>query len=674
MDEFDKEFDSAPDAAFDDEFEKAEPINDSGIMNAAAEIGSPIAETAYDTMKGAQQGVAFGGADEIEGVSSTIFEKLMSAIPGTAANNTKNVDNQLKAQGFSVPEESLADTFRRYQKASEQEHKDASDRSPVMNTVGNIGGSVLSGIAGGNAIGNIVGKAIPALAEAKGAKTSYDMWKDKDKLAAIWNATKNGGKAFAKASPLIAAEGALLSEGTLDDEAGRDKMLGDAGGALAFGLPAMLGMNSVSEIAAPMAKSGIQKVGKNFDEFAEGNPFLRKYKIGMEHGANKFNPVSEAGVTKLESEQMDRSKGLLKDVFSADKKLGKDVGEALSIAEARGARVNVAETIGDTMESMKYSYQNLLDVTDNARGRKIFDKIADGAEQLTPTDAKYLLDDVDSYIERFGAMKTPGPLVEQKIIPGLMKFRTNLSNQIKKEIPEYGMAAQRFAEHRQLVPETIMAKERPADVSQIFMGSLKNQEKPLYDALNELQLGATAQGSGATNIRKAFANTKAGMQQFEANEALRNAELIKQGKAPNANPLSQNADSFGKQIRDYSDQAQFLKDMQTVKSPVKSFSGQGLVSGTLQLGHSGALASSLAAGRVKKPLVDISRKAYNLPADKLNGLADLMTASPGLKTLGQALKAGLQNGDQAKKNAAIFSMLQNPDARLLFTQDDDKEN
>ncbi len=48
-----------------------------------------------------------------------------------------------------------------------------------------------------------------------------------------------------------------------------------------------------------------------------------------------------------------------------------------------------------------------------------------------------------------------------------------------------------------------------------------------------------------------------------------------------------------------------------------------------------------------------------------------MKTAPGLKILGEALEQGLANGDQAKKNAAIFSILQHPEASLYFQNEDE---
>ena len=53
-------------------------------------------------------------------------------------------------------------------------------------------------------------------------------------------------------------------------------------------------------------------------------------------------------------------------------------------------------------------------------------------------------------------------------------------------------------------------------------------------------------------------------------------------------------------------------------------------------------------------------------------MADKLSSSgvPGLDSLGVALKKGLENKNPAMKNAALFTILQNPKARLLINPEE----
>lgn len=632
------------------------PFVDPTIQD-AANFAQPLAETAQDFSIGAAQGATLGAADEIGGGISALLEKGLGFIPGTGAHKTKEVNEQL-----GIPNESLADSYRGYQQSSEDAFQAAGDRSPIVNTLGSITGSVTTGIGAGKLLG--IGN------QAKGAKSVYDVYKDSGKLKAGVELLKRGGTTYAKAAPAIAAESALVSEGNLDDEQGREKLGQDVLGGLAFGLPAILGLEGATGLVAPAAKAGLNAVDQKFGNFVKDNPFMRKYGIGVKHGEMGTKPTTEAGLNALEGQQIDRTRGMLDNVYAADKTLGKAVGKSIEDATASGARLDIAKPVTKALKALNFSYSTFEDMAENPRGRKIFDKIQSNMSgDVSPSEAKDVLDDIDAFIGKFNASRTK-TTQEEAILSTLNKVRKELSDQMKKDIPAYGQAAERFTEFRHLVPETILSKDKPVDVTGIFMGNLRNSDDKLYSALNELQMGATSQGSGSSNIRKSFGNAQAGMKEFEANEALRNAELIKQGKTPNVSPLVQNADAFTNQMKQYSDEANFLRDIQTVKSPNPGSSAKE-VAGSM-FGKAGALRTSLMVGKIKKPIADISKKAYNMPAEKLGTLASQMKTTPGLRILGQALEEGLANGDQAKKNAAIFSMLQHPEARLYF--DNEEEN
>lgn len=635
------------------------PIYDPTIGD-VADVASPILETVHDFGVGAAQGATMGAADEIGAVGMTAFEKLLSRIPGTGAHNSRQVDEQLKNQGFDVPEESLGDIYKTYQKGSEAAFKEAADRSPIANTIGDIGGSITTGIAAGKLL-NTGAKAAPKI---------LDIAKTDGKMKAGIELLKRGGTNAAKLAPAIAAEGAMRSEGNIiggtDEE--QAKVLDDTRDSLLMGIPAVIGMEGVSEVVAPVVKQKagdiVDSVKEGASDFAQKNPFLRKVGIGYDI-ANKqnINPLSESGIKQLETEQIDNSTGLMNRIFQADEKLGKDVGNSLKQAEQQGIRIDVNESInrsqgGKTLDEL---YRQMDDIEANSsRGRQIFGKLA--AERTgiaTPGEAKVILDDIDAYIAKFKAIGIDKRTeTDINALKNLMGIRKQLSEQMKDQIPAYRAATQRFEEFRRLVPETVMAGEIPGEVADIYMGNLRNVDKKLFEGVDNIAMNATAQGSGSVDKRKAFINTERGIGKFMQNDIARGGNQPFDGKA------------FLEDTKHFSDKAQFLRDAQTVKAPFAS--SKNIVDLVGQLGHGGFLAGSVVAGKSARKVSDISRKAYKLPAETLNKTADTLINTPGLQILGQALKDGLANGDQAKKNAALFSILQNPNARLLLQEDENE--
>lgn len=646
-----------------EEITQAAPSKLEQIGEMAKGILEPTLETAQDAATGATEGMFMGAADEIGGGLAALLEKGASYIPGTAANNTKNVDEQLQAQGFEVPQESMIDKFRGYQQGSEAAFNEAGDRSPIANIAGNIGGSIASGTALGGALG-LGGQA------AKG-KSAYDVYKSEGAMKAGVDLLTKGAKTYAKAAPAMAVEGALNSEGAL--LGGTDEQQGQVGkdvlSNLAFGVPAILGLEGATELVAPAAKAGVKAVSKYADDVVESSPFLRKMGKAMDYGEQGINPISEKNLTSFDlgkegliRQETSKAQSIVDDIKKADKKLGENIGRVFDEADKSGIKMTLDNELQGALEAMDFSYQNLADMAENPRGRQVFQQISQlSKSDVTPTEAKALLNDVNSFIGKFAADKNPSDVVKYKTLPMLEKFASQLSNRLKSEVPGYQQAAERFTQFRQLVPETLIAGDLPQDAAGVWMGNLKNSDKNLLEASRKLIRGGSGEGTAYKSTKEAFENTITGMKQFEANDLARGNEQL----------MAKTGDQYKGFIQDASDDVMLRNDMMTVKNPIPT-SGN-LLGQAAQLGRGGIHMGAYAAGKVKKPIADISRRAYNMPAEKLNTIADDLVNKHGMTTLGNALKEGIANGDAAKKNAALFSIMQNPTARILFEQDDEEQ-
>jgi len=75
-------------------------------------------------------------------------------------------------------------------------------------------------------------------------------------------------------------------------------------------------------------------------------------------------------------------------------------------------------------------------------------------------------------------------------------------------------------------------------------------------------------------------------------------------------------------------------------------------------------------GDVSTKGADLSRKVFKAPDEYLTGLASKLETTPGLGSMGKALNEAIQSGNSPKKNAAIFTIMQNPSAKLLINADD----
>jgi hypothetical protein len=627
--------------------------------------GVNTGETLLDGSKGVASGMTLGLADEIGGGISAgldhAVEGISGLIPGTDAH-------KLKELGIEGP--SLLEKYRMYQENGEKEFDKAAENSPITNTVGSLAGSLASGTIAGKAAGVFGGA-------AKTAKPVTDIWKNQGKLKAAGEIIKRGSVNFAKASPLMAVESLGNSKhDIIGEELGSDEQINalkNVGNDLAYGLPAIVGMQAVGDLVAPAAKAGANKVKNFVGDMVEDSDFAQQMKIMNEYGEQGINPVARKNKVKLGSgeeglirRETSRAQGLMDEVLAADESLGKDVGASLHRAEQSGLKLNLDPVVDKSFQSLSKAYDMMEAIGEDARGRKIFNTIATRSSQpVSPSEAKMVLDDVDAFINKFKSAGTRD-VVQQTILDNLIVFRKNLSNEMKTAIPEYGKAAGRFEEFRRLVPETIIAGDVPQDVSGVYMGSLKNPEKAMLNKMKAITKGSTSTGSADDSIKEALENHIQGLNKWEAAEAARGVK----------NPLPRSASDYAKVIREYANDAAARRSATTVaeaKSIVTAATGFGQASRSMTLGAAN-LAGRTGATKAVRSAGQFARHVYNLPADKLSKSADKLLLNPKTKHLGTALQKALANPDQSNRNAVLFTIMQNPESSIIFDVDDEEGN
>lgn len=624
------------------------------------ESDSTISNTisnAVDVARGATEGMLGGGLGELAGGLSGLAQYGVDKITDLIPDET---DKALEAQGFNIQgqDKGLGQYVREGIDTAESKIAQSEAESPMLFGGAQLGGALASGLA------------IPGLggsAAAKGAKGVFDILKDQGKVKAGIELLKRGGASYAKMTPIMAAEGLLGSEGKLLEGTPEEQkqILEDIKSNLAFGVPAALGMTAASELVGPAAKEGAKKVGKKVDEFVQDTPFLRQVKKSFEYGQQGINPVdekqllnTELGKVSLSELDNARTSKLMTEILDTDTKLGQLVGKSLEEAEAAGKVLDITRPVNSAAKSLQASYEMFEDIASNSRGSKIYSRIANRTgSEVSPTEAKSLLDDIDAFVGRFEGSRNRTS-AEDAILNNLRRLRTDLSNTIKTEIPAYKNAASRFEEFRRLVPETIMSGDVPRDISQVYMGDLKNAPQKLFNYLGKLVKSSTAGGTSNRETKTAFVNTIKGMKQFEANEAAR----IAKGEAKEQ-VLKRSAKDYEKTIKEFADDAQARRSAETLEERTSTYKTLG--SAALGAGESGRakiMAAANIAGRAAAPISKNAKKLMELPAEKMLQYADRLDTI-GLGHLGTALRTGVQSGDQQKIKAAMFVIMQNPNAR-----------
>lgn len=632
----------------------------SSANESAGDMLSSVFETGQDFSTGTAKGLTMGGLDELGGVIGAGAETLLGKL-GIGAGA---VDADLEAQGFTLPEDSFGDKYRMYQQASQQAQDDSAARSPIVDTLGQIGGGVTSGMALGGLLG--VGKA------AKGAETLSEIAKNSGKAKAAMELLRRGGTSYLKAAPALAAESALTSrEQLVGDNANPEGVAGDVIGGQLFGLPAIIGLEGVSQAVMPSVSGKIGSVKQKVaDAFAdEGNPRLRQMakaynEYGKDLGIHPRSHSQDISGQKFSQRDSKAASQVLNVVDAADSKLGKAVSDSIDQATARGAMVDVGSDIQAAANRIMQLSQELPDLGATRKSAQAMDKILNGQPQLTPTEVKNLIDDLDAAIGTFKSA-TNKDAAAVGTLNELMKYRKSVSDTFKSSVKEYAEAAGRFESFREVL-EQLVSGDRPADVTQVFYGSLRNQDQKVYDKIVDLVQNVQKTGQSSQSHRTAFTNFMDSLQNFEQQELkLGSKQVLPSSESIRKYLLNASDDSVLRgSVRSTTESRSVIPDMK------EAIIGKAPTSGAYLAGKAMKSIETIS----QKPLVTktaaMSKAIYNAPAQTISNLASRLEVTGNFKGLGKALREAVESGDTAKKNAALFTIMQNPNARLFISAED----
>jgi hypothetical protein len=657
-------------------------------------------ETAEDFSVGAAKGLTAGSMDEIGGWLSAALETGLSIVPGTSAYETRKVDEQLKAQGFEVPEESFFQKYRGYQQASEQAQKEAAERSPIAD----VGGQIAGGMTGGALLG-------PALGLGTGGaklKSISDIARDSGKAKAALELLTRGATSYAKATPLMAAESALTSEKQLlGPESDISGVMSDVGSDLTFGAKAMLGLEATSKLAGPALKAAgeklgapIEKVGEKIEQQIQKSPMLRQMMHSYKHYGKELeiSPRSEEAIKKgiegieggtpFSMLNVNRATEITEKILNERKKLGELTAEALNNQNAKKIKINAK----DLQNKLKTEIANLkkeMPYFENDRiSNSILDNIKDrNYEGISPKELKDNLDAVNAYVEKLSSYKIPSPEM-QDTLNVLRNFRSELDNKLKASVPDYRVAADRYYNFNRTYLEQPLAGRFDPKTNDLFYSDVKDGKLELVKSFENLIKDTGSMAQSAQDDTSALSALFKSGKKFEQQEL---QKLLNKEITPNQ-LANIDAEYLYNKIQKAADDAAVRRSVLRTQDTT-SGGKLGLMemvglaptgSGNLNIGASLVgrtvkMIEKMPGEIAKKPLVkgtvDLSRQIYNAPAQSLSNVASRLEDN-GFESLGKALKESIESGNTYKKNAALFTIMQNPNARVLIGEDDlqDQEN
>ena len=645
---------------------------------------------ALDLVKLYGQGRAFGLADELGGVvgagaeaaSNTLGINPYTSLFGSdeeRANQAKV--EELEKQGFVEKSQNLLDLYRQNQQMVQKDLEQSEERHPVTGMLANMAGSFQTGGKLGEAALGAMGIGAPAVAGSQGAKRLLDIYKNEGKMKALGEAGLRGVKGYGKTLPTLIPELAAYSkEGGLFSPEEREKLLSDEISGLTFGAMAQGGLHGIGEVAS----KSLGKVDLGASSFVNKIPMLRQAKHAREYGQQGINP-------KADIEQMRTKIGLNPSV--SDLELSKNspeilgkitekevLGQAAEIQMARDVIgkatrdaidnskkiIKIDDTVTTALQSVDELTKRFPELVQNKKLKDAYTRLSTGSTEVTPRQLKDFVDGLGDSINSFGGNPNS---TEFNIRKNLLDVQKSLISKLKTEVPEYGQAAERFHQFQKLVPETIMAGEKPVDVVDKFYNDYNNPDLNIYDRLYAVNALATKQGQNAIETKKAFEQMISGRKTFDIQEA----ERYSRGEIPHP-AFSSPAEELEKRIKLNSDKAIARNTMDETDPHTKL----GSVLQKASMGFGGTAQSMLMSGanlegrierrigNITNPVLNFTKQIYNAPVEKHMQIAQKLKSMPSFAWFGDSLETALLNKDTTKANKVLFTIMQNPRLREVL--------
>jgi hypothetical protein len=674
--------------------------------DAIAQAGKAAAANLTDTLKGYTSGAVLNGESELGGGVQALLDKMQQGTHalGLTGESPTQVNAHMKDMGFTGDIGPTDDTqlYRQGQQETAKDFKQSEDRSPWLYTGGQIGGAVTSGLALGAGAGlaadatgltKVAGTAGKALAGLAPEAAEYVS----EGSGLIPKGIRLAGKAAkmaAVAAPEGFAMGSLGSDhdiiGATNDEA--EKNLADGVGGAETASVLGGGISLASHIVPPVAGKISQAVKDWASNYIKDSPALRVQKLAFDKGMEGLNPTSEKAILEGTPEQgplsqfeSGKSAEWVNKINAVDDMLGKDVGESLVTSTKTGTKIDITDEATDLAKNIqKFALQN--DDVFDPKDIRTLSNLYPGKGVLTPIEAKSAIDEAQALIDKMAgdtSLRT-NALREQAI-----QLKGIITSQLKDQVPEYAQAAQRFAQFRSEVPETILRGRIDGDFNNATYGGMKNGEKNLQQSLSELIAGVSHPGTATSKAKEVFSNLSDSLGRLSQSEGQRLANGQIENGADVFSKLGQTKEQILQSLKDQGD----FSAMKNMSNQVNSNEGRGAAFqrgtfGVVNTGRAALVNSANMAGRAVKlgsdiikgagglageasaSPVNVGKQLYNMVPEELMGIAKRFQNDPTRKAIGESLENAIQNNDIPKKNAILFSIMQNPHLRLGLSGND----
>lgn len=616
---------------------------------------------AQDFSIGAAQGASMGALDELSALASagvsTLADKFIES----------DEDKVLKKLGIkdTSKAKSFLERYREDQQRAQNYLTESEERSPVLNIAGQVSGGIITG--------GVLDK-LGLFGKADKLSKIKDIADKEGKLKAGIELLKRGGKGAAKMAPVIAAESALSSKtGGLLTEEERANLGLDVLGGTTFGLLTGGALGTAADSFSLANDAATEAATKKIAE----SPYFRQMAKNFQLNKQGIDVADEASqlagaksTFKLEEEP---AKNILGELETARKKIGKELGKTVDDATKAGQVIDVTKEGTDLGKTLRYLEDNYPFLDKNIRARTSFGTIIDKFQKtgynITPREAKDLVADIDVFTGKF---RSSGNMTgeETAIAESLEDISRQLKDRLKSEVTGFAEQNKRFARFNELVPEQLIAGVDPSSLSSKQYKDMTDPELKEYQKLMNLIQGTTKEGTSSDKTRRAFSQFKEGLDKFHTEElaAGRQSVIDPQG--------------IQTQIKEASDIAAIRQGITQqdpsagiVSKVVGTLTGSqsGKAAGLRAAGYAGKTANWLAQRKSKSPTVNLMKEFQDAPDEILMGAAEQLRRVPKLQNIANSLENAVKTGNVQRRNQALFVIMQNPDARAVFSADNQED-
>lgn len=625
---------------------KPEPSALQGFKDTAKSVAEGVSDFAH----GGTQGILMNGADEGGGLLTALMDqgwKLGNKL-GLADESPSQVNQRLKDAGYSgdIGPTDFSGMFRAGQEASAKDFAAAQERSPWLYGAGEIGGAIGTGIATGGAASVGLAK---AGVSAMGKTALKEALKQGGKAGLAKEIGKRALLTAAVAAPEGAAYGALGSEGRLINATPeeREKLMNDTIQGTVTGSLLGGGISAASDILPIAGKYAGDKLKQFGNHLAKEQPTIKRIKLAHEEGKKGLDFTGETSRQRLADENQRVTGDIIRAFDTADGKLGKEVGDSVKNSNATFS-ADAAPKVGAVLQRIFSAVEYKPGLIGQGKSDELLGLIEgfrDGS-----IDAKGLYD-----LRKI--LKANGTIADDAL-RGDIKQAVSQTKQLLDTIPEFKTANAKFTDFRSAGSESVLNKGATPEFRRYYQS---DKVAPIADLMTTLKATVNNYGRVGTSAKPArelLDSLGKSLSQFERQYPGQMKKLTGKTGEELVSALKRHGDVEGIQRVLIGERQQ----------------GVGL-DNLLGFAHfldpaNVTFRGANALGKGQKFTQDLGNKLYSLAPEKLSALADKMSSSPAMTSIGQALKQAIDDGDLPKRNALLFSIMQNPKHRLSLTEED----